>query len=64
MNQLDGLDESQIPPELLEQTRAWWVRRMQEAERSHGEAWPKHRDWLADYMNAEIREQVAKRGLR
>jgi hypothetical protein len=55
------LKEQNIPADLLPQARAWFDREMVRLEKVHGEKWPDHRDWLADYLNAEIAERVQKR---
>jgi hypothetical protein len=56
------LIEDGIPPHLLERSRAWFAREVRKLERSHGPHWPAHRDWLIEYLNAELRELVAKAG--
>lgn len=57
----DGLREEGIPPDVLPKAREWWARQMQQLARSHGSKWPEHRQWLADYLNEEVRERLAKR---
>jgi hypothetical protein len=61
VSECHDLKEADIPADLLPKVRAWWVKRMQEAERTHGAEWPKHREWLADYMNAEVRDRLRTR---
>ena len=56
-----GLDESNIPPALLPKARAWFTKQLEKLERAHGPSWPKHREWLCDYLNEELREHVTKR---
>jgi hypothetical protein len=55
------LDEQNIPPELLAQARAWFARQMALLERAHRERWPANRDWLVDYLNAEVQERLSER---
>lgn len=54
------LDESGIPAELLARARAWFGREVRSLERSHGPHWPAVKDWLADYLRAELRELIEK----
>ena len=54
------LDEASIPPALLPRARAWFTREVRSLERSHGKHWPAHKDWLMDYLRAELRELVEK----
>ena len=60
---IQGLKEDGIPADLLPQTRAWWSRQMEQLAKAHGDRWPDHREWLADYLNADIRERLKARGL-
>ncbi len=57
----DLLDEKPISPELLPKARAWFARQMARCAASHGSRWPEHREWLADYLNAELRQHLAKK---
>lgn len=57
------LKEQNIPPELLPQARTWFDRQMAQLEKAHGDKWPAHREWLADYLNEELREHVVKHQL-
>ena len=59
-----GLNESNIPPELLPKARAWFQRRMDYYAAKHGTAWPDTREWIADYINEELREHLEKKGAR
>lgn len=52
------LNEQCIPSELRPQARAWFDKEIARLEKLHGAKWPDHRDWLADYLNAEIMERV------
>jgi hypothetical protein len=54
------LDEAGIPPELRARARSWFKREVLALERAHGEHWPAHKDWLVDYLRAELRELVEK----
>jgi hypothetical protein len=54
------LDEAGIPPHLLPRARAWFTREVRALERAHGDHWPAVKDWLVDYLRAELRELVAK----
>ena len=59
-----GLNENNIPPELLPKARAWFQRRMDYYAAKHGSAWPDTREWIADYINEELREHLEKKGAR
>lgn len=54
------LDEAGIPAELLSRARAWFTREVRKLEKHHGPHWPAVKDWLADYLRAELRELVEK----
>jgi hypothetical protein len=56
-----GLNEQRIPADLLPQARTWFAKEMRRLEKAHGEAWPNTRDWIADYLNAELAERVDAR---
>lgn len=56
------LNEQNIPAELLPKARAWFDRQMQNLEQKHGAKWPEHREWLIEYLNADIRQHLVKRG--
>ena len=56
------LNESAIPPDLLPKARAWFQRRMDHYAAKHGAAWPDTREWIADYINEELREHLARKG--
>jgi hypothetical protein len=53
------LDESGIPERLRPRARAWFTREIAACARAHGPKWPEHREWVLDYMRAELRELVA-----
>ncbi len=57
------LNETNIPLELLSKTRAWFARQLAQLEKAHGDRWPAHRDWLVDYLNAEVKERLKRRSL-
>ena len=58
------LNESNIPPEHLPKARAWFQRRMDYYAAKHGTAWADTREWIADYINEELREHLEKKGAR
>lgn len=53
------LNEAGIPPELLPRARAWFAGQTRLLERLHGPHWPANREWLVDYLQAELRARVA-----
>lgn len=56
-----GLKTDGIPADILPAVRAWWAREIERIAKAHGNEWPKHREWIEDYLNAEVRERLAKR---
>ena len=52
------LNEQNIPPALLPKARAWFDRQIKHLEAKHGPQWPAHREWLASYLNEELREHL------
>ena len=55
---VSGLNEQNIPPHLLLKARAWYARQIADLEQKHGPGWPNVREWLEDYVNAELREYL------
>lgn len=55
---------SNIPPEHLPKARAWFERQMARCAAKHGDKWAEHREWIADYLNEELREHLEKIGGR
>lgn len=47
---------------LLDEARAWFSAEQQAIARAHGARWPEHRDWMRDYLLAEVRERLAAQG--
>lgn len=58
MSELAGLKEDGIPADLLPKVQRWWDSQMQQIAFAHGASWPEHRDWIVDYLNAEVRERL------
>ncbi len=58
MPHMDGLREADVPPDLLPRVRGWWNRELAALQQAHGSRWPDHREWLHDYMNAEVRARL------
>lgn len=56
-----ALNEAGIPADLLPKARDWFDKEMARLEPLHGAKWTDHREWLADYLNEEIRERVQLR---
>ena len=55
------LNEANIPPHLLPKARAWFDRQMARYADKHGDHWQEHREWVADYINEELREHLEGR---
>ena len=49
------LIETGIPPELLGRSRAWFAAQMTRLQSVHGDDWLRVREWLADYLNTDLR---------
>lgn len=58
---MPSLKEDGIPADLLPKARAWFAREMARLEKLHGAKWADHREWLADYVSAELRERARQR---
>ena len=58
------IDERNIPLYLLSRARVWYARQIADLEQKHGSAWPNVREWLDDYVNAELREHLQKKEVR
>jgi hypothetical protein len=48
--------------EIFDAAQAWFDRQMAKAANAHGDRWPKHRDWVADYLQKELRLALIARG--
>jgi hypothetical protein len=47
----------------LPKARAWFQRQMDRCAEKHGDKWPDHREWMADYINEELREHLESKGV-
>jgi hypothetical protein len=54
------LNESDIPKHMLVRSRNWFAAQVQRLEVIHGEQWEDHKEWIASYLNAEVKELVEK----
>lgn len=52
------------PHEIRERARAWHSRQIESIAKAHGASWPQHRDWIEDYLKAELRERLHALGWR
>lgn len=43
---------------------AWFERQVERLSRLHGSAWPKHREWVEDYLRGELRRRLLDLGWR
>lgn len=50
----DFFNADAIPPELRDKARAWFARQMAMCEAKHGPHWRENREWVAEYLNAEL----------
>lgn len=54
------LDETGIPAQLRPRARAWFTAQVRSLERTHGPHWAANREWLLDYLRAELSDLVEK----
>lgn len=54
--------EPPTPDQVREQSRAWYMRQVEILSMSHGARWPSHKDWIEDYLKAEVRERLLALG--
>ena len=54
------LDESEIPKHMLNRARIWFSAQVKRLETLHGDQWRDHKEWIADYLNAEVKELIVK----
>lgn len=50
--------------QIRQESEAWFQRQMAILEKVHGKRWPDHRDWLEEYLKAELRERLLACGWR
>ena len=60
MSNLNLLDETDIPTDLLPRSRAWFQGQTARLQRIHGDNWPAVSEWLGDYLNTELRGYVQR----
>ena len=58
------LNESNVPPEYLPKAREWFQHQMERCAEMHGTCWPEHREWVADYINEELRQHLESKGVQ
>lgn len=54
------LDVTNIPEDLRERAKSWYSAQVKRLASLHGDKWPEHREWLEDFLNAEVQELVWK----
>ena len=52
------------PEEIRQRATAWYERQIQVIALAHGPSWPEHREWIEDYLKAELRERLYALGWR
>lgn len=52
------------PAEIRRQAQEWFDRQVEIISKAHGPAWPEHREWIEDYLRAELRQRLIALGWR
>lgn len=56
--------EQLTPEEIRRRAREWFDRQIEIIALAHGSSWPEHREWIEQYLVAEIRERLLQLGWR
>lgn len=48
--------------EIKAAAQRWYERELQQAEVTHGARWPEHKEWVDDYLRAELKLRLVARG--
>ncbi|WP_423459403.1 hypothetical protein [Ottowia sp. VDI28] len=52
------------PAEIRRRARQWFDRQIEIIALAHGPSWPEHREWIEEYLVAEIRARLLELGWR
>jgi hypothetical protein len=58
MNTADELLRSIADDQLRERATRWYGREIERARKGQGDAWGRNREWVEDYLLAELRERL------
>jgi hypothetical protein len=58
------IEEARTSGEIRQSARHWYDRQIEIIAKAHGPSWPAHRDWIDDYLRAEIRQRLWDLGWR
>ncbi|HPW29538.1 MAG TPA: hypothetical protein PLL01_09135 [Rhodoferax sp.] len=53
-------NETTVPKYLVSRALKWYDRQITRLKKKHGDQWLDHREWIEDYLNAELVELVDK----
>ena len=56
--------EQDTPESIRAKAEAWFDRQCEVSAKALGSSWPKHREWVEDYLRQEIRERLIAKGWR
>lgn len=52
------------PAEVKDRAQGWFDRQVAVISKAHGDSWPDHKEWIEEYLKAEIKERLVARGWR
>jgi hypothetical protein len=52
------------PAEMLAAAEAWFNRQREILAKSHGDAWPRNKEWVEAYLKEELRQRFIAKGWR
>lgn len=55
---------SHTPAQIRELSEKWYDRQVEVISMAHGPSWPQHREWIEDYLKAELRDRLIELGWR
>lgn len=54
----------QTPEQTLALAEEWFTRQCDVLAKCHGTDWPKHRQWIEDYLREQLRQRLVALGWR
>jgi len=57
-------DKTLTPAQVRAEAQRWYDAQRSRLAQCLGPAWPEHREWLEDYLKAELRERLTALGWR
>lgn len=55
---------NQTPEQIRELSEKWYARQLEVLAEVHGRDWERNREWLEDYLKAQLRERLVAIGWR